>query len=232
MSTFVDECRREWKRLGVPHAVAAEMAADLEADLQEAESEGASVEEVLGSGAFDPRSFAASWAAERGVIPPPSPDRGGVPSRSFMRAAIVVLALITATGAVLVISSHPATEHVVPIPPFRAVACRATYSSPPPNVHRVTAKGGEVPYPGPFGLVPFGGAPPGVCHAVPAGPPPFASFAEISGVSWYSVGWTLLIVGILGIIFWLLSWWVWVGPTHRSSRATNTHRAGAPLDSF
>ena len=27
-------------------------------------------EEVLGSGAFDPRSFAASWAAERGVIGP------------------------------------------------------------------------------------------------------------------------------------------------------------------
>jgi hypothetical protein len=44
------------------------MAADLAADLTEAEAEGVSAEEVLGRSAFDPRSFAASWAAERGVI--------------------------------------------------------------------------------------------------------------------------------------------------------------------
>jgi len=62
---FVEECRQEWKRLRVPDPVANEMAADLEADLKEAEAEGASAEEVLGSGAFDPRSFAASWAAAR-----------------------------------------------------------------------------------------------------------------------------------------------------------------------
>jgi hypothetical protein len=73
VSQFVDECRREWKRLHVPDAVANEMAADLAADLKEAEAEGASAEQVVGSGAFDPRAFAASWAAERGVIPPPPP---------------------------------------------------------------------------------------------------------------------------------------------------------------
>ena len=33
MSEFVDECRREWHRLGVPDPVANEMAADLTADL-------------------------------------------------------------------------------------------------------------------------------------------------------------------------------------------------------
>jgi hypothetical protein len=40
VSEFVDECRREWRRLGVPDPVANEMAADLTADLEEAEAEG------------------------------------------------------------------------------------------------------------------------------------------------------------------------------------------------
>ena len=68
MSSFVDECRKEWGRLGVPEAEANEMAADLEADLAEAKAEGVSPEEVLGNGYFDPRSFAASWAASRGFV--------------------------------------------------------------------------------------------------------------------------------------------------------------------
>jgi len=46
--TFVDDCRREWKRLRVSDAVANEMAAELTADLEEAASEGASPEDVLG----------------------------------------------------------------------------------------------------------------------------------------------------------------------------------------
>ena len=66
MNGFVDACRREWKRIGVPDAVANEMAADLEADLAEAEADGVSPEEVLGNGVFDAPSFAASWAAARG----------------------------------------------------------------------------------------------------------------------------------------------------------------------
>ena len=48
MNEFVEECRREWRRLGVPDPVANEMAADLAADLEEAEAEGCSAEEVLG----------------------------------------------------------------------------------------------------------------------------------------------------------------------------------------
>ena len=74
MNPFVEECRREWKRLGVPDPVANEMAADLEADLAEAEADGTSAEEVLGTGAFDAPAFAAAWAAERGVVPPPTPS--------------------------------------------------------------------------------------------------------------------------------------------------------------
>jgi hypothetical protein len=67
---FVEQCRKEWKRLGVPPAVAEEMAVDLEADLSEAAGEGASAEQVLGNGAFDARTFAASWASARGLVRP------------------------------------------------------------------------------------------------------------------------------------------------------------------
>lgn len=69
MSRFVEECRKEWDRLGVPEDVRNEMTADLAADLAEAEAEGATPEHVLGNGVFDPRSFAASWATARGVVP-------------------------------------------------------------------------------------------------------------------------------------------------------------------
>jgi hypothetical protein len=67
MTAFVKECRQEWKRLGVPDLLADEMAADLEADLAEAEAEGVSTAEIVGES--DPRRFAATWASERGLVP-------------------------------------------------------------------------------------------------------------------------------------------------------------------
>src|SRR6266498_1628382 len=88
VSQFVEECPREWKRLRVPDSVANEMAADLAADLKEAEAEGASAEDVLGSGAFDPRAFAGSWAGERGVIQAPPLQRVRLPKRARMLGAI------------------------------------------------------------------------------------------------------------------------------------------------
>jgi len=91
MSRFVDACRKEWNRLGVPEPVANEMAADLAADLAEAEAEGAAPENVLGNGVFDARSFAASWATARGVVP--REHRTGMQRR--WRAAMAV-----ASGAV------------------------------------------------------------------------------------------------------------------------------------
>jgi hypothetical protein len=96
MSDFVEQCRGEWKRLGVPDPVAEEMAADLVSDLREAAAEGVSAEELLGSSASDPRSFAASWAAERGVIPAPS-------SRGKRRHRPTVLVAFTALAAFMVI---------------------------------------------------------------------------------------------------------------------------------
>jgi hypothetical protein len=60
VNDFVEQCRREWKRLGVRGAVADEMAAELTADLEE----GASPEEVLGSdgwNAAQPRTRTRTW---------------------------------------------------------------------------------------------------------------------------------------------------------------------------
>ena len=104
MSQFVEECRQEWRRLGVPDPIANEMAADLTADLEEAEAEGGSPEDVLGNSAFDPRRFAASWAAARGVTAAPSlegPSRRRPPLLVAIAALMAVLT-IGAGGALLV----------------------------------------------------------------------------------------------------------------------------------
>jgi hypothetical protein len=101
VNEFLEECRREWRRLGVPDPVANEMAADLAADLEEAEAEGGSPEDVLGNAAFDPRRFASSWAVARGVTNPPPPPLPPVAERrSFWRPSISV-ALITLLGVVV-----------------------------------------------------------------------------------------------------------------------------------
>jgi hypothetical protein len=105
MSDFIDQCRHEWKRLGVARAVADEMADELSADLQEG-----TPEDVLGGDAGDARSFAHGWAAERGVIPRRS--------RSRIPAALAVVALIpTVTGAVLLLADNT-SESVSTAPGF------------------------------------------------------------------------------------------------------------------
>jgi hypothetical protein len=124
VNEFVEECRREWRRLRVPEPVANEMAADLAADLEEAQAEGVSPEEVLGSGAFDPRSFAASWAAERGVSRP-SRTRARVPRRSFILFAIAALVAIALSGVALAIFASPSGSEVAP----------AIFAARPPRLH-------------------------------------------------------------------------------------------------
>lgn len=102
MSEFLDACRREWRRLGVPDPIAGEMAADLAADLEQAKAEGVAAEEVLGSGAFDPAGFAAAWAAERGVVP--EPPRAGRPGRRWLAlATIACFAIVTLVGVALAV---------------------------------------------------------------------------------------------------------------------------------
>ena len=94
MSTFVDACRKEWGRLGVPEAVANEMASDLEADLAEADADGVSPEEVLGNGLFDPEAFAASWASARGVVETVPPTRGPNRWRPWVMAAGAAVSVV------------------------------------------------------------------------------------------------------------------------------------------
>ncbi|MGZ4335375.1 MAG: hypothetical protein ACXVRJ_14040 [Gaiellaceae bacterium] len=107
MSDFVEQCRREWKRLRVPDPIAEEMAADLASDLKEAEAEGVSAEELLGSSVFHPRSFAASWAAERGIIPSP-PSRGNARRRPLVLVAFTAVAAITLiVAALLLLTGQP-----------------------------------------------------------------------------------------------------------------------------
>jgi hypothetical protein len=125
MNDFVEQCRREWKRLGVPDPLAEEMATDLALDLAEAEAEGVSTEEFLGRSAFDPRSFAAGWAAERGIVPEPA-DRGNarrtppvlVAFTALAAIALLVAALLLATGEprVKLVTSRAAPPRLVSPP--------------------------------------------------------------------------------------------------------------------
>jgi hypothetical protein len=87
MSAYVEECRQEWKRLGVPDLFAEEMATELESDLAEAQADGVSATEILGES--DPRRFAATWATERGLIAEPAP-----PPRKRRRWIWIVVGLI------------------------------------------------------------------------------------------------------------------------------------------
>jgi hypothetical protein len=106
MSDFVEQCRQEWRHLGVPDPLAEEMAADLAADLSEAEAEGVSAEELLGSSFFDPSSFAATWASERGVIP--EPPRPATRRRPRVLVAFTILAAITMMiAALLLLTGQP-----------------------------------------------------------------------------------------------------------------------------
>jgi hypothetical protein len=107
MSDFVAQCREEWRRLGVADSLAEEMSADLASDLEEAAAEGISSEEFLGSSALDPCSFAASWAAERGVIPEPA-GRGNARRLPRVLVVFTALAAITlAVAAVLLATGEP-----------------------------------------------------------------------------------------------------------------------------
>jgi hypothetical protein len=184
--SFVDECRHEWKRLGVPDAVANEMAAELAADLSEADAEGASAEDVLGRAVFDPRAFAASWAEERGLI-----GREPVsPRRSFPILLVVVIAVflaVTAVGvAILVGGGRVATTSVrvavgpnFPGPRIRPALGSTQRGKPPNRPFRVVI----LPAPRPQQLV-----------SLP--PPPSTP------------GWILVGVGLGGIGLTLATWTV------------------------
>jgi uncharacterized membrane protein len=131
MSSFVDECRKEWSRLGVPAAEANEMAADLEADFAEAKADGLSPEEVLGNGYFDPRSFAASWAASRGFVRLTRPARAAIQVRTLALAlGAVAAAAFVALGLAFLFGTPVVNRNVsAAAAPFAAHLHRQPFPS-------------------------------------------------------------------------------------------------------
>jgi hypothetical protein len=137
MSGFVDDVRREWKRLGVPDAVADEMAAELQADLDEAAHDGVSPTDLLGTSANDPRGFAAAWANERGLVAPRRPR--SIPLRWVVTAALVLLAIgvvgfaVTAKVHKVRVVSGSTTQHqairIVTVPPVSPAGSFTTVSA-------------------------------------------------------------------------------------------------------
>jgi hypothetical protein len=121
VNDFVEQCRREWRRLGVSRRVADDMAAELDADLLEAERDGLEADEVVG---VDPRSFAASWAAERGVI------RRRPVRRSRITTAIAAFAPVVVIGAVLM---------ALPAPSAGVLHGRTIEATPQKTVFTITA---------------------------------------------------------------------------------------------
>jgi|SRR5450759_493431 len=65
MKEVLAACRRTWKRLGVRRADARALAAELEADLAVAQSDGTSTGAYVGN---DPHGFALEWASARGLV--------------------------------------------------------------------------------------------------------------------------------------------------------------------
>jgi hypothetical protein len=154
VNEFVEECQREWRRLGVPQPVANEMAADLTADLEEAEAEGASPEDVLGNSAFDPRRFAAAWAIARGVTGVPVPDRPSLWRRPVPLALTVVLgALVVFAGLVLVVGAR---GHSFAVVSRRIVTGSGSIHLFAPGPGRIVVPGP----PGPFAVSQVGNANP------------------------------------------------------------------------
>lgn len=115
MIEFVEECRREWKRLGVPDPIANEMALDLSADIEEAEADGGSAEDVLGNSLFDPRRFAAAWASARGVTPAPTPIDPTGNCHPWYRLAVVVAISLFGVLAALAVAAALIGRHGVAI---------------------------------------------------------------------------------------------------------------------
>jgi hypothetical protein len=119
MTAFVEECRREWKRLGVPDLLAEEMATDLEADLAEAEADGVSAAEILGES--DPRRFAATWAGERGLVSEPPPQRKRRRVWPWVAFAFLLVAFLVVFTLIDVGTGHVSSAPPAVVTPVRKV---------------------------------------------------------------------------------------------------------------
>jgi hypothetical protein len=207
VNDFVEECRTEWKRLGVPSPVIDDMAGELAADIEEAEAEGASAADLLGTGP-DPREFATAWAAERGVIETSLPSEPGSAWRPRTSAVIAALAVIAIAGGVLVIFVSPAGSDRPALPLPRVVSDGGMWSvdgpaSPlPVVVSQFDVQGSLVRT---FEIGPNG--------------PTDSSATRVAGS-------VLLFAALAGIV--LLTMWVWagLGRSPRRRRHINPRSSG------
>ncbi|WP_354702404.1 hypothetical protein DSM112329_02762 [Paraconexibacter sp. AEG42_29] len=161
MSPFVTTCRETWRALGVAQLAIDEMAAELEADLADAQADGVPARAVTGD---DPVRLATDWAHARGLVPigdddptarpavpaaPSAPDGGRRRPRvatvvAVAASAVSVLALAVAYLAVDGRDDSTArTQAVVPravAPAARPAPIAAT--APQRRAHRVSVYNG------------------------------------------------------------------------------------------
>jgi hypothetical protein len=227
VNEFVEQCRREWRRLGVRGAVADEMATELAADLEE----GASPEEVLGSDAADARSFAAAWATERGVVP-----RRTRNPRVIVPVVAVALALVAIAGAVLMATASSANTPrsvaverpdipVGPPPDLPSSGRTRVVDGPPVHVSYVTTpvfkpraiRVKSTPAARNARTACVDGVDFTATPCVWPGGVDESSSVESSGVDWSRVGLGVTLFGGIGLIL-LASVWIW-------SRARSSHVA-------
>jgi len=158
VNEFIDACRKEWRRLGVPDQVADEMAADLELDLGEAEADGFSTLEVIGPAALDPRSFADDWAAAQGVIPsagaPDAPREKHLrePRRFGRLVPLTVSGLAVLIGASIA-TQRPTWRHFLGLPHLRFMGNAGAFSAGPPVDVQLIKLGTLVLLAGAIGLI-------------------------------------------------------------------------------
>jgi hypothetical protein len=115
MTAYVEECRQEWKRLGVPDLLAEEMATELESDLAEAQADGVSATEILGES--DPRRFAATWVSERGLVAEPTAMKRRKRRWIWVAVGLALAFVFAATLGIFAATSVSVQTHVSPPQP-------------------------------------------------------------------------------------------------------------------
>jgi hypothetical protein len=99
MSDFVEECRHEWERLGLAPLVIDDLTAQLEGELEAADTGDAIPGEIRGYSTYDARAFAAAFARARPVRRPRLQYTASG-NRPGLKTGVLVLLVLFAIGAV------------------------------------------------------------------------------------------------------------------------------------
>jgi PASTA domain len=97
---FVEECQREWERLGVPPSVAEDLTARLEAAIEAAGAGDTVPATIAGHSTRDVQAFAGTWARTRPAARPRLQYTGGGANRLTLRSGVIVLLVLFAIGGV------------------------------------------------------------------------------------------------------------------------------------